>query len=83
MSDVIKGGGTAFPFLNTVVWPKKGAAAFWYNLYESGDGDYRTKHAGCPVLAGTKWGKFFWHSVLFTGRINLKVFISSGQQMVT
>ena len=23
----------------------------------SGEGDFRTRHAGCPVLVGTKWGK--------------------------
>lgn len=58
MSDVQKGGATVFPFTNTVLWPEKGSAAFWYNLYKSGVGDLRTKHAACPVLAGTKWGIF-------------------------
>ena len=31
--------------------------ALWYNLKKSGKGDYMTRHAGCPVLAGDKWGK--------------------------
>ena len=30
---------------------------FWYNLFKSGEGDYRTRHAACPVLVGSKWGK--------------------------
>jgi hypothetical protein len=35
----------------------QGDAAFWWNLKKSGDGDLRTRHAGCPVLVGSKWGK--------------------------
>lgn len=70
MSDVLKGGGTAFPFLNTVVWPEKGTAAVWYNLKKSGVGDLRTKHAGCPVLAGTKWGNFIQY--ISVDEINLE-----------
>lgn len=58
MSDVRKGGGTVFPFTNTVVWPRKGTAAFWHNLYKSGVGDLRTKHGACPILSGSKWGIF-------------------------
>ena len=34
----------------------KGSAIFWWNLKKSGEGDYLTKHAGCPVLVGSKWG---------------------------
>lgn len=30
---------------------------FWYNLHPNGDGDYRTRHAACPVLLGNKWGE--------------------------
>ena len=37
-------------------YTNKGACAIWYNLLKNGDGDYRTRHAGCPVLSGTKWG---------------------------
>ena len=35
----------------------QGDAAFWWNLKKSGDGDMLTRHAGCPVLVGTKWGQ--------------------------
>ena len=48
-----------FPDLGRTFWPKKGAAVFWYNLYKNGEGDVRTRHAACPVLAGTKWGMYF------------------------
>lgn len=34
----------------------KGACATWYNLLLSGEGDYDTRHAACPVLSGSKWG---------------------------
>ena len=33
---------------------------FWHNLLRSGHGDFRTRHAGCPVLKGWKWGKLFY-----------------------
>lgn len=33
------------------------AALFWWNLRRNGDGDGDTLHAGCPVLAGDKWGE--------------------------
>lgn len=59
MSDVIAGGGTVFPLINVSLWPVKGAGAFWFNLYASGVGDLRTKHAGCPVLIGSKWGNIY------------------------
>jgi len=57
LSDVEAGGGTAFPFLPLLVTPERGSLLFWYNLHPSGDQDFRTKHAACPVLQGSKWSK--------------------------
>ncbi|CAG0885523.1 unnamed protein product [Darwinula stevensoni] len=57
MSDVSAGGATVFPELRLSLWPQKGSSAFWFNLHKSGEGDMKTRHAACPVLAGSKWGE--------------------------
>ncbi|TMW47303.1 hypothetical protein DOY81_007613, partial [Sarcophaga bullata] len=60
MNDVEMGGSTAFPFLRVLVPPIKRSLLVWYNMHNSTEVDYRTKHAGCPVLKGTKWIATKW-----------------------
>ncbi|XP_015914091.1 prolyl 4-hydroxylase subunit alpha-1 [Parasteatoda tepidariorum] len=60
MSDVDAGGATVFPQIGVTLRPKKGAAAFWHNLHKNGEGDMLTRHAACPVLAGSKWVSNKW-----------------------
>ena len=60
MSDVQAGGGTVFLRAGIRVQPEKGSIAVWYNLKASGEKDYLTLHAGCPVLVGTKWVATKW-----------------------
>ncbi|ESO84721.1 hypothetical protein LOTGIDRAFT_196347 [Lottia gigantea] len=60
MSDVEAGGATVFPYIGVKLFPKKGIAAFWYNLFKNGEGIYNTRHAACPVLVGTKWVSNKW-----------------------
>jgi len=59
-SEVDQGGMTVFLNLGISLKPVKNAAAFWFNLFQNGEGDDRTRHAACPVLAGTKWVSNFW-----------------------
>lgn len=60
MTDVAEGGYTVFLPPKIAVKPEKGGAAFWHNLYPSGDVDLRTRHAACPVLTGIKWVSNKW-----------------------
>ncbi|XP_064393719.1 prolyl 4-hydroxylase subunit alpha-1-like isoform X2 [Halichondria panicea] len=55
ISAVERGGATVFTELGLRIAPSKGDATFWWNLKKSGEGDLRTRHAGCPVLVGSKW----------------------------
>ncbi len=57
INDEPVGGATAFVYPNheITVFPKKGSAAFWFNLDRKGHRDPRTNHGGCPVLKGSKW----------------------------
>ena len=55
LTDVAAGGGTAYPMLGLVLWPRRGDMAFWFNNDRNGALDHFTNHGGCPVLAGSKW----------------------------
>ncbi|KRG00039.1 uncharacterized protein Dwil_GK14140 [Drosophila willistoni] len=60
LQDVPQGGATLFNNLNLTVFPKAGAALFWFNLDNAGDTDLFTVHTGCPVIVGSKWIMTKW-----------------------
>ncbi|XP_064485318.1 prolyl 4-hydroxylase subunit alpha-2-like [Ornithodoros turicata] len=60
LTDVTLGGSTVFPYAKAAVSPKKGSAAFWYNILEDGSYDGRTLHGACSVLHGTKHVANLW-----------------------
>ncbi|KAL1445678.1 hypothetical protein MTO96_044886 [Rhipicephalus appendiculatus] len=75
LTDVSRGGATAFVHLQLAVKPRRGSALFWYDLapYSGNDGPVHfsfwhqkravqklTTHVGCPVLWGTKWIATKW-----------------------
>ncbi|BHF74746.1 Prolyl 4-hydroxylase, alpha polypeptide [Sparganum proliferum] len=60
LTNVQAGGATVFTRTGARVQPVERAAVFWYNLLRSGDGDVRSRHAACPVLAGSKWVMNKW-----------------------
>lgn len=62
LTDNSDSGATVFPYLNLTFFPSRGSAIFWYNLYSNFSSDYRTLHAGCPVLTGDKWVVNKWYS---------------------
>ena len=71
LSDVERGGNTAFPMAGVAAKPVKGSAVYWYNLLSSGERDNRTWHGACPVVLGEKWGMinsffdFIWTELCF------------------
>jgi len=82
LTDTPAGGATNFPFAGgknpsmsvnysrcdsgLSVYPRKGNAVLWYNLFPNKSLDPASLHAGCSVQEGLKWAATKWFSI-YTG----------------
>ena len=57
LSDTDQGVSTAYVNADGLeqVDPKRGSAAFWFNLFSFQKKDVNAEQVGCPVLKGQKW----------------------------
>ena len=55
LSEDYEGGETAFPDLGLSFKGRKGDALMFWNLKESGEPDWRTRHIGTGPTRGVKW----------------------------
>ena len=46
-----------FPSIGVAAKPERGSVVFWHNKDPTGNKILESKHGGCPVLYGVKWGK--------------------------
>ena len=61
LNNVDEGGETHFPLLNKKFKPKKNCAILWNNLTDDQSKSHPySKHAGMPVIKGTKWAINVW-----------------------
>jgi len=58
LSDVSRGGITAFPEIGIGIKPAAGSGVCWFNLDPDAERDENLVHAAClVVLGGPKWSK--------------------------
>ncbi|MEW5757709.1 MAG: 2OG-Fe(II) oxygenase [Pseudomonadota bacterium] len=60
LNDVEEGGETIFPVPNVKVTPRKGDAAFFWDVTADGKIDPNSLHGGAPVIKGEKWIATRW-----------------------
>ena len=60
LNDGYEGGETLFTELDVTARGKTGDALIFRNILRDGRSDGRTRHAGLPVAAGTKWLATRW-----------------------
>lgn len=60
LNEVGGGGQTEFPDLGIKVEPEPGSAVYYDNADEDGQPYLKSRHAGLPVTAGSKWISTLW-----------------------
>lgn len=60
LNDDFEGGETYFPQIDYTVKPKIGKIVIWDNLNKDGTLNFKSLHAGLPVISNQKWICIVW-----------------------
>lgn len=60
LNDGYRGGETQFPLLNVTIRPQAGDLLVFDNVDRTGATEPRSRHAGLPIVNGTKWIATRW-----------------------
>ena len=66
LNDEFEGGETYFPHLDLTIKPELGMCITWMNMFEKSVPNFKSLHAGLPIISGkkyiaTKWIHFTPH----------------------
>jgi len=60
LSDGFEGGETVFPKVDVTIKPKLGMCITWVNVFDNGEINKDSLHAGLPVISGEKYIATKW-----------------------
>ena len=60
LNDDFEGGETYFPILDLTIKPELGMCVTWVNIFDNGELNQKSSHAGLPVISGEKFIATKW-----------------------